>query len=42
MEELEGLSLVDLRLIAKKMGVKSVTAYRKQELAEGETERGRC
>ena len=34
MEELEGLSLVDLRLIAKKMGVKSVTAYRKQELLD--------
>lgn len=34
MEELEGLSLVDLRLMAKKMGVKGVTGYRKQELLE--------
>lgn len=34
MEELEGLSLVDLRLVAKKMGVKSVTSYRKQELLD--------
>ena len=34
MEDLEGLSLVDLRLIAKKMGVKGVTSYRKQELLD--------
>ena len=34
MEDLEGLSLVDLRLVAKKMGVKSVTSYRKQELLD--------
>ncbi len=34
MEVLEGLSLVDLRLVAKKMGVKSVTSYRKQELLD--------
>ena len=34
MEELEGLSLVDLRLVAKKWGLKGVTAYRKQELLE--------
>lgn len=34
MEELEGLSLVDLRLVAKKWGVKGVTAYRKQELLD--------
>lgn len=34
MENLEGLSLVDLRLVAKKMGIKSVTSYRKQELLD--------
>ena len=34
MEELESLSLVDLRLVAKKWGIKGVTAYRKQELLE--------
>ncbi len=34
MEELEKLSLVELRLAAKKMGVKSVTTYKKQELLE--------
>jgi len=34
MEDLEGLSLVDLRLVAKKMGVKGVTSYRKQELLD--------
>ena len=34
MEDLEGLSLVDLRLVAKKWGLKGVTAYRKQELLE--------
>lgn len=34
MEQLEGLSLVDLRLVAKKMGVKGVTGYRKQELLD--------
>lgn len=32
--ELEGLSLVDLRLQAKKWGIKGVTGYRKQELLE--------
>jgi len=32
MEELEGLSVADLRLVARKMGVKGVTGYRKQEL----------
>lgn len=34
MEDLEGLSLVDLRLVAKKWGIKGVTGYRKQELLE--------
>ena len=34
MEDLEGLSLVDLRLVAKKWGLKGITAYRKQELLE--------
>lgn len=34
MEKLEGLSLVDLRLVAKKMGIKGVTSYRKQELLD--------
>lgn len=34
MEDLESLSLVDLRLVAKKWGIKGVTAYRKQELLE--------
>ena len=32
MEELEGLSLVELRIMAKNMGIKSVTSYRKKEL----------
>ncbi len=31
-EDYEGLSLVELRLAAKKLGIKSVTSYRKQEL----------
>lgn len=34
MENLEGLSLVELRLYAKKIGVKSVTSYRKQQLLD--------
>ena len=34
MQHLEDLSLVDLRLVAKKWGIKGVTAYRKQELLE--------
>ncbi|MDD7403517.1 MAG: transcription termination factor Rho [Butyribacter sp.] len=34
MENLESLSLVDLRLLAKKMGIKGVTGYRKQELLD--------
>ena len=34
MEEFEKLSLVELRLAAKKMGVKSVTTYKKLELLE--------
>lgn len=34
MDELEEMSLVELRLYAKKIGIKSVTSYRKQELIE--------
>lgn len=34
MEKLEEMSLVELRLYAKKLGVKSVTSYRKQELLD--------
>ena len=34
MENLEKLSLVDLRLMAKKMEMKGVTGYRKQELVD--------
>ena len=32
--KLQGKSLEDLRYIAKVMGVKSITRYRKQELVE--------
>ncbi|MCD7825146.1 MAG: transcription termination factor Rho [Clostridiaceae bacterium] len=32
MEELEGLSLTELRQVAKEMGIKGITALRKQEL----------
>ena len=33
-EDFEGLSLVELRLAAKRLGIKSVTSYRKKELLE--------